>query len=157
MNGLKVNLISISKLCDHNLFVKFTKDKCSVSDSTKACVMEGKRSSDNFYLLSCLGTCCTTLLNNSNIWHRRLGHIIHKSLSETIAADAVLGISNMEFDLENVCNPCQIKKQIQMSHKMMQHPSTTRVLELHHMDLIEPMQGESLGGKKYVLVCVCMC
>ena len=28
MNGLKVNLINISQLCDQNLSVKFTKDKC---------------------------------------------------------------------------------------------------------------------------------
>ena len=42
MNGLKVNLISISQLCDHNLFVQFTKYKCPIIDNTNACVMEGK-------------------------------------------------------------------------------------------------------------------
>ena len=41
-----------------------------------------------------------------------------------------------------------------MSHKMMQHPSTTMVLELLHMDLMRLMQVESLGGKRCVLVCV---
>ena len=35
-NGLKINLISINQLCDHNLFIKFTKDKCSVTNSTNA-------------------------------------------------------------------------------------------------------------------------
>ena len=48
----------------------------------------------------------------------------------------------MEFNLEKVCSPCQIKKQILMSHKMMQHSSTIRVLELLHMDLMGPMQVE---------------
>ena len=42
----------------------------------------------------------------------------------------------MEIDLEKVCSPCQIMKQIRMSHKMMQHPSTIRVLELLHIDLM---------------------
>ena len=60
----------------------------------------------------------------------------------------------MEIDLEKVCSPYQIKKQIRMSHKMMQHPSTTRVLELLHMNLMGPMQVESLGWKRYVFVCV---
>ena len=41
-----------------------------------------------------------------------------------------------------------------MSHKMVQHPSTIRVLELLHMDLIGPMQVESIGGKMHVFVCV---
>ena len=36
----------------------------------------------------------------------------------------------------------------------MQHPSTTRVLELLHMDLMGPMQVESLWGESYVFVCV---
>ena len=49
MNGLKVNLISISQLCDHNLFVKFTKDKCLVTNSINTCIMEGKNSLDNCY------------------------------------------------------------------------------------------------------------
>ena len=85
VDGLKANIISISKLCDYNLFVKFTKNKCLVVDSSNTCFMERERSSKNCYLLTCSGTCCTTLLNNSNIWHRRLGHISHKNLSETIA------------------------------------------------------------------------
>ena len=43
MNGLKVNLISISQLCDHNLFVQFTiKKKCSVTDSTNHVLWKGK-------------------------------------------------------------------------------------------------------------------
>ena len=37
---------------------------------------------------------------------------------------------------------------------MVQHLTTSRVLELLHMDLMGPMQVESLGGKRYVFVCV---
>ena len=53
----------------------------------------------------------------------------------------------MKINLEKVCSTCQIGKQIRMTHKKMQHPSTTRALELLHMDLMGPMQVESLGGK----------
>ena len=134
MNGMMANFMSISQLRGHNLFFNFTKDKCySVIDNTNTCVIEGKRSLDNCYMLTSLGTCCTTLLNNSNIWHKRLGHISHRNLIETIAADAVMGYPKMRIDLENVCCPCQIRKQIWISHKMMQHPSTIRVLELRHI------------------------
>ena len=80
-------------------------------------------------------------------------HISHKSLSETIAVDAVLGIQKIKIDLEKVCSPCQIGKHIRMSHKMVQHPSTIRVLELPHVDLMGPIQVESIGGKRYVFVC----
>ena len=60
----------------------------------------------------------------------------------------------MKFDLEKVCGPCQIIKRIRMSHKMTQHLSTTRVLELLHMDLIGPIQVESIGGNMYVLMTI---
>ena len=34
VDGLKANLINISQLCDQNLFVKFTKNKCLVVGSS---------------------------------------------------------------------------------------------------------------------------
>ena len=36
----------------------------------------------------------------------------------------------------------------------MKESYTNRVLELLHMDLMGPMQIESLGGKKHVFICV---
>ena len=40
VKGLKANLISISQLCDQNLFVKFTKNNCKVFNTFEKCVME---------------------------------------------------------------------------------------------------------------------
>ncbi|KAI3456997.1 hypothetical protein Pfo_013660 [Paulownia fortunei] len=51
IEGLKTNLIIISQLCDQNLFVHFTKDLCHIFDNTNCCVMTGKRSANNYYLL----------------------------------------------------------------------------------------------------------
>jgi len=36
----------------------------------------------------------------------------------------------------------------------LEHQVTSKVLELLHMDLMRPMQVESIGGKRYVLVVV---
>ena len=154
VDGLKVNLISISQLCDQNLFVKFTKNKYSVLDNTNSCVMEDRISLDNCYLLTFLGLSLTTSVTSSDIRHKRLGHISLKSLNKTLAAEAVLGIPKLKVNTEKVCGPYQMGKQIQKSHKMKQHPSTIRVLGLLHMDLMGPMQVESIGGKRYAFVCV---
>ncbi|KAG9458352.1 hypothetical protein H6P81_002860 [Aristolochia fimbriata] len=43
VQGLKANLISISQLCDENLQVHFTSDKCLVADHESNLVMEGVR------------------------------------------------------------------------------------------------------------------
>ncbi|XP_024019817.1 uncharacterized protein LOC112091153 [Morus notabilis] len=50
VKGLKANLISISQLCDQELFVSFSKNKCRVMDEEENCVMEGSRSSYNCYM-----------------------------------------------------------------------------------------------------------
>ena len=41
-----------------------------------------------------------------------------------------------------------------MLHKVIQHMSTARIFELLHMDLMGPMQTESLRGKSYGFVYV---
>lgn len=41
-----------------------------------------------------------------------------------------------------------------MSHTKLQHLTVSKDLELLHMDLIGPMQVESVGGKRYVFVCM---
>ena len=101
VDGLKVNLISISKLCDDNLFVQFTKENYLVANNSNLCVMKGKRSLDNCYLLTLSGTCCST-------WHRRLGHISPRSLNKTISAYVVLGIPKMKANLGKICDSCQL-------------------------------------------------
>ena len=52
VEGLKANLISISQICDSNLHVNFSRDKCFVMNEFGNCVLEGTRSLDNCYTLS---------------------------------------------------------------------------------------------------------
>ncbi|GAA0162777.1 hypothetical protein LIER_18797 [Lithospermum erythrorhizon] len=49
VDGLTVNLISISQLCDEGMQVAFSKNACTVSDTDEQ-IMKGARSSDNCYL-----------------------------------------------------------------------------------------------------------
>ena len=52
VDGLKANLISISQICDLDLHVNFTREKCSVVDNFGNWFLEGVRSMDNCYTLS---------------------------------------------------------------------------------------------------------
>lgn len=47
VNGQRVNLISISQICDNNLTVQFSKCFCKVLDGNGKCVLEEVRSNDN--------------------------------------------------------------------------------------------------------------
>ena len=57
VEGMKANLISISQLCDHELFVRFNTKQCLVVDESDTCVIEGVRLTDNCYLFIPLATC----------------------------------------------------------------------------------------------------
>ena len=55
---------------------------------------------------------------------------------------------------KTVCETCQVGKQIKNSFRNKNFISTSRPLELLHMDLFDPSRIPSLGGKYYVYVIV---
>ena len=75
-------------------------------------------------------------------------------MKKAISLEAIRGLPKLKIVEGKVCGECQIGKQIRMSHQMLEHQTTSKVLELLHMDLMRPMQVESLGGKRYALVVV---
>lgn len=79
----------------------------------------------------------------TKLWHIKLG--ITRNL---IAYKVVICMSNLKVEEGKIYDDSQVGKKTMMSHKKFQH--LTRVPKLLHMDLIGPMQDESLGGKRYI-------
>ncbi|XP_057444286.1 uncharacterized protein LOC130736472 [Lotus japonicus] len=159
VEGLTANLISISQLCDQGLKVVFKQSGCVVKNKNKDVLMRGARSKDNCYMwtsetTSLSARCLMSKEDEVRIWHQKLGHLNLKSMKRIVAEEAVKGIPKLKIQEGKVCGECQIGKQVKMSHQKLQHLTTSKVLELLHMDLMGPMQVESLGGKRYVFVCV---
>ena len=88
------------------------------------------------------------------MWHERLGHLKYKSLKKLSNEGAVHGLPKLGKQFSEVYGPCQHGKQLKTTHKILQLTSTSKVLQLFHMDLMGPMQVESIAGKKYIFVCV---
>ena len=65
-----------------------------------------------------------------------------------------MGIPTIDINGKFFCDGCQVGKQTKTSHRSLKECYTNRVLELLHLDLMGPMQIESLGEKKYVFVVV---
>ncbi|CAM8893875.1 unnamed protein product [Rhodiola kirilowii] len=61
LDGLKANLISISRLCDEGQSVTFTCDSCQVLDRNGDTLMEGSRSSNKSYFLGTVETGAATV------------------------------------------------------------------------------------------------
>ena len=123
--------------------------------------MQGTRSSDNCYLWTpnvasnvTTSRCMLSQADETKLWHKKLGHLNLRSMNNLLSKQAITGIPDLKIEEGKICGECQIGKQTRMSHKPVQHLTTSRVLELLHVDLMGPMQTESLGGKRYVFVCV---
>ena len=60
----------------------------------------------------------------------------------------------IKFEKDKLCDACQFGKQVKVSFKPKKCVSTSKPLELLHLDLFGPTQITSLGGKRYYLVVV---
>ncbi|GJV61830.1 retrovirus-related pol polyprotein from transposon TNT 1-94 [Tanacetum coccineum] len=67
--------------------------------------------------------------------------------------ELVRNLPKLKFD-QHFCDACKIRKQAHVSHKAKNIVSTTRCLELLHMDLFCPSAIWSYGGNLYTLVIV---
>ncbi|GJT92277.1 retrovirus-related pol polyprotein from transposon TNT 1-94 [Tanacetum coccineum] len=67
--------------------------------------------------------------------------------------ELVRNLPKLKFD-QHFCDACKIGKQAHVSHKVKNIVSTTRCLELLHMDLFGPFVIRSYGGNSYTLVIV---
>nr|GEY13930.1 copia protein [Tanacetum cinerariifolium] len=97
--------------------------------------------------------CLTTIDENSTLWHRRLGHANMRLIQSSASKELVRNLPKLKFD-QHFCDACKIGKQAHASHKAKNVVSTTRYLELLHMDLFVPFVVRSYGGNRYTLVIV---
>ena len=68
--------------------------------------------------------------------------------------ELVGGLLKISFEKNKVCEACQMGKQIKTSFKNKNFISTSRPLELLHMDLFSPLRTISLGDKSYAFIIV---
>ena len=101
-----------------------------------------------------LDTCLIAKTNMGWLWHRRLAHVGMKNLHKLLKGEHVIGLTNVHFEKDRPCAACQAGKQVGSSHHNKNVMTTSRPLELLHMDLFGPVAYLSIGGSKYGLVIV---
>src|SRR5436190_13884533 len=83
-------------------------------------------------------TCLITTNDELHLWHKRLGHINIKTISKLSKYELVRGIPKFTSKNIDLCDTCQLGKQVKTSFKSLDMISTKRPLELLHMDLFGP-------------------
>nr|GEX00495.1 hypothetical protein [Tanacetum cinerariifolium] len=97
--------------------------------------------------------CLATIVENSMLWHRRLGHTNMRLIQSLASKELVRNLPNLKFD-QHFCDAYKIGKQAYASHEAKNTVSTTRCLEFLHMDLFGPSAIRSYGGNRYTLIIV---
>ncbi|GKA38142.1 putative ribonuclease H-like domain-containing protein [Tanacetum coccineum] len=100
--------------------------------------------------LTCLFAKAT--LDESNLWHRRLGHINFKTMNKLVRGNLVRGLPSKIFENNHTCVACQKGKQHKASCKTKTVSSISQPLQMLHMDLFGPTFVKSLMKKMYCLV-----
>ncbi|GJR08860.1 retrovirus-related pol polyprotein from transposon TNT 1-94 [Tanacetum coccineum] len=156
VDNLGFNLLSIGQICDNKCRVTFSEHDSEITKDGKV-IGRGIRKK-GLYVMK-LGNkpkdqiCLTTIDENSTLWHRRLGHANMRLIQSLASKELVRNLPKLKFD-QHFCDACKIGKQAHASHKAKNVVSTTRCLELLHMDLFGPSAVRSYGGNRYTLVIV---
>ncbi|GJT75452.1 putative ribonuclease H-like domain-containing protein [Tanacetum coccineum] len=86
--------------------------------------------------LACLIAKAT--IDESNKWHRRLGHVNFKNLNKLVKGNLVRGLPSKIFQNDHTCVACQKEKQHKASCKAKSVSSISLPLQLPHIDLFGP-------------------
>ncbi|GJU76340.1 putative ribonuclease H-like domain-containing protein [Tanacetum coccineum] len=100
--------------------------------------------------LTCLVAKAT--LDESMLWHRRLGHVNFKTINKLVKDNLVKGLPIKRFENDQTCVACLKGKQHKASCKSKIQNSITQPLFMLHMDLFGLTFVSSLMNKKYCLV-----
>ncbi|GKA78347.1 putative ribonuclease H-like domain-containing protein [Tanacetum coccineum] len=100
--------------------------------------------------LTCLVAKAT--LDESMLWHRRLGHINFKNINKLVKDNLVRGLPTKRFENDQTCIACLKGKQHKASCKSKVLNPITKPLFMLHMDLFGPTFVSILMHKKYCLV-----
>ncbi|GJV79498.1 ribonuclease H-like domain-containing protein [Tanacetum coccineum] len=146
------NLFSVSQMCDKKNKVLFTDTECLIlspdfklPDENQILLKVPRQ--NNMYSfnlenivplggLACLIAKATT--DESNLWHRRLGHVNFKNLNRLVKGNLVRGLPTKLFQNDHTCVACQKGKQHKASCKAKLVSSISHTLQLLHMDLFGP-------------------
>nr|GEX29207.1 putative ribonuclease H-like domain-containing protein [Tanacetum cinerariifolium] len=92
------------------------------------------------------------LIDESNKWHRRLGHVNCKNLNKLIKGNLFRGLPSKIFENDHTCVARQKGMQHKASCKAKTLSSVNQPLQILHMDLFGPTSVRSINHKTYYLV-----
>ncbi|GJY00935.1 retrovirus-related pol polyprotein from transposon TNT 1-94 [Tanacetum coccineum] len=155
-SNLKGKVIFRGQLCDDDCIVSFTKEDYTISKNGKTLAKVHRRNG----LYTCkLGDnskqqiWLTSVMDNSTLWHRRLGHTNMRLVQNLASNELVRNLLKLSFE-RNFCDTCGLRSQGHANNSTRKEVSTAKVLELLHLDLFGPSLIQRSGCDFYTLMIV---
>ena len=113
VEGLRVDLLSMSQICDKDFMVPFLKGKYLVLNESSEQLISGFRTLDNCYGLVPDAKIVSNSIRmpNEDLWRQMMGNASYKQLSIVLKNEAILGIPKLNKVVNIVYGPCQLGKQ----------------------------------------------
>ncbi|WVZ80771.1 hypothetical protein U9M48_028224, partial [Paspalum notatum var. saurae] len=150
VDSLNFNLLSVGQLCDLGFQCLFKPNEVVVSkiDGGEE-VFKGFRH-NNLYVVNLkkINLQACLFFKNSMGWLCSCWNE-HKKVMKK---DLVQGLKDITFEKDKLCSACQAGKQVANTHPSKTFMSTSRPLELLHMDLFGPTTYTSIGSNNYGFV-----
>jgi len=89
-----------------------------------------------------------------NLWHRRLGHLNEKQLTQAVEKGLIKGVKFSETGRLNFCEGCVEGKMSRKPLKPVGGIKSTRKLQMVHSDVCGPMPIQSFARKRYFVTFV---
>nr|GEV13094.1 hypothetical protein [Tanacetum cinerariifolium] len=162
----KFNLFSVSQMCDKKNNILFTDTECLILShefkllDENQVLLRAPRENNMYNVnlknivpsgdLTCLFA--KPIIDESNLWNKRLGHINFKTMNKLVKDNLVRGLPTKVFENDNTCVAYKKGKQHRASCKTKPVSSVNQPLYRLHMDLFGPAFVKSLNKKSYRLV-----
>ena len=152
------NLFSVRHATKNGVDFTFSSGGCKISKGGHTLVTAPCQG-DNIYYLT--GECkendaallARAIKETPELWLRRFGHLGYNTLAKLLSEDMVTGINVTAEEFKSVgqqgvCEPCVMGKQHRLPFPASETTSS-KPLELVHMDLCGPLPVTSMGGSIY--------
>ncbi|GJR64520.1 retrovirus-related pol polyprotein from transposon TNT 1-94 [Tanacetum coccineum] len=149
-SNLKGKVIGGGQLCNDDCVVRFTKVDCTISKNGKTLAKGHRRnelytcklgdnSKQQIYLAS--------MVDSSTLCHRMLGHANMRLVQNLASNELVRNLPELSLE-RHFCDTCGLESHGNANNRTRNEVSTTRVLELLHLDLFGPSPIQSYGVLK---------
>ncbi|CAJ2663346.1 unnamed protein product [Trifolium pratense] len=156
--GMKCNLMSVGQLLEKGFRVVLEDEALKLFDSKNRLILKTAQSKNRTFKsqIKAIEAEClvaTTESKDSDLWHKRYGHLNFKSLSMLNSKNMVLGLPSVIPPVDT-CTVCLLGKHPRSSFKSNLPMRSSEVLNVVHSDICGPIDVLSTGGNKYFITFV---